>query len=60
METNTYVGCPFCGEPRKATNEHLPTTCGRSDCQRADFLANKERNRKSSRPTRTTMRSPVR
>lgn len=34
--------CPHCGRDKMAYN----VTCTRSECQEAEFIANKERNRK--------------
>jgi hypothetical protein len=45
--------CPHCGTPRRWTNEYLPPTCGRSECQRAEHEACAARNRKPARSRRS-------
>lgn len=37
--------CSYCGErPRTRVNEYTAPTCGASECQQADYQANRERN----------------
>lgn len=31
--------CPYCDKMRKLTGDYMPPTCGRSECQEADYRA---------------------
>lgn len=44
--------CPHCGKARKRESDYLPPTCGRSECQQAEYQANAERARPKRRARR--------